>query len=418
EGIQALVEYLYYTVIPGGTKSLYTDAKLYVNCPVTRVQKEANGVTVFSAQTPNGQEFDYAVVSSTQWAAQLSMDFQGFSEAELPSAKITTAHTQHNISSCKLFFPLLETYWDKSQCPDCNIPQIIVTDTLVQDLYGLTWTSKPNGKGVLLASYTWEDDSLKLLPYTEKELVAIVLSKLKEITMSTLGEDITQYIDESLPVTIQWIKEPSYIGCAKLYRAHNEADNMLDLAYNQQYAAASNLYFAGENYGVEGGWTEPALRSALDCVIHMINNTADASFLCSTFNLDTDYPSWPVTVFADVSWQDTGINIPVNITTTITYISGTWTANPNDNGGKLYNANGNPAYINAQPGYTLAGKNVGSLIGKIGETIFLVGMETVIPAGLTGNLELCINDDLNAQYGAGLTDNQGNVMVQVTTVSS
>ncbi len=409
EGIQSLVEYLYYCEVPGGSSSLRKDATLYVNCSVDTIEKSGNGVKVYSSQTPNGEEFDNVVVSATQWAAQLSINFKGFSQEELPQAKITTSHTQHNISSCKLFFPLNETYWTKE---GHKIPQLIVTDTIVQDLYGLTWDSKPNDKGVLLASYTWEDDSLKLLPFDEQKLAEIVLARLAEITLQTTGEDITKYIDKTKPVSIQWITEPNYIGCSKLYRAHNESGNMLDLAYNQTYSQKSNLYFAGENYGVEGGWTEPALRSAMDCVVQMVKNTEGAKFNCATFNEDTDYPTWPITVFATSSWLDTGIYIPKGSNSTITYISGQWTANPEIDNGELYGPEGVP--ITAKPGYAMPGANEGALVGRIGEgEPFLIGRGVTIPSDLEGNLKVVINDDLNGEYGKGLTDNQGNLIFRV-----
>ena len=108
-----------------------------------------------------------------------------------------------------------------------------------------------------------------------------------------LGQDITEYIDKAKPVMIQWIKQATYIGCAKLYRAENEAGNQLDLSYNQQYGKKSCLYFAGENYGVEGGWTEPALRSGMDCVLHMLHH-AGAKFKDGGFDFAVDYPKWPV----------------------------------------------------------------------------------------------------------------------------
>ena len=289
EGIQGLVEYLFYVAAPNEEKSLYDSCKLFTKTPVKYVEKVDDGLLVKTDDNPDGTLFNFVTVSSTQWAAQLSMEFQGFSEQELPQAKRTTENTQHNISSCKLFFPLTKKYWE---IPGNEIPQIMVTDTFIQDMYGLSWNSKTEDNGVLLASYTWEDDSLKLLPFDTQELSALVLDKLREITLSTLQQDITQYIDTTKPVTIQWIKEPTYIGCAKLYRSHNEAGNMLDLSYNQNYSKASGLYFAGENYGVEGGWTEPALRSALDCVIQLLNNVG-ATFNDPNFNINYDYPKWP-----------------------------------------------------------------------------------------------------------------------------
>ena len=123
------------------------------------------------------------------------------------------------------------------------------------------------------------------------------------------------------------------------------------------------------------------------------------------------------TVQSKLAWQDTGINIASGTTVTITYKSGAWTSNPNDSGGELFNAAGNPNYIATQPGYTLDGAAEGALIGRIGASgqPFLVGNgPTVTPANQSGNLELCINDDLNGLYGAGLTDNIGTVTVKIS----
>jgi hypothetical protein len=54
---------------------------------------------------------------------------------------------------------------------------------------------------------------------------------------------------------------------------------------------------------------------------------------------------------------------------------------------------------------------MGALMGRIGGEggkVILIGDGPVsLPAGYSGNLELCINDDLKGHYGAGLTDNQG-----------
>ena len=255
-----------------------------------QVEKGADGKLLVTHKT-GAIVFDYVVVSSTEWATQMSLQFVGFDKwSELPQAKFAAQTIRHNISSCKVFFPMTERYWE---IKDNKIPQMLVTDSYIHDMYGLTWSSRPEDNGVLLASYTWEDDSLKLLPFDEQELSDLVVAKLKEITESTVGQDITKYIDKSKPVTIQWINEPTYVGCAKLYRARNEEYNMGDLAYNQKFGMASCLYFAGESYSVEGGWTEPALRSALDCVLQLPNHV-NAKFNARNFDFDRDYPKWPV----------------------------------------------------------------------------------------------------------------------------
>lgn len=124
-------------------------------------------------------------------------------------------------------------------------------------------------------------------------------------------------------------------------------------------------------------------------------------------------PPCDFNIKAKIKWQKTGITMNSNTKATIAYLDGLWTSNPNDNYGQLYNAAGNPTYINAKPGYTMPNENEGSLIGRIGETVFFIGMGVTTPSGLSGELELCINDDLNGIYGPGFTDNEGSINVQI-----
>jgi hypothetical protein len=124
-------------------------------------------------------------------------------------------------------------------------------------------------------------------------------------------------------------------------------------------------------------------------------------------------PPADFTVQANANWMDTGIAINPDTVATISYTGGLWTANPGDNSGQQYDANGNPVPIIAKPGYSMPGQNEGALIGRIGQTVFLIGMGITTAPGLAGELELCINDDLNGEYGAGLTDNTGSINVQI-----
>lgn len=128
-------------------------------------------------------------------------------------------------------------------------------------------------------------------------------------------------------------------------------------------------------------------------------------------------PTPVVTVQANVKWQKTGVVATPGMPLTVSYQSGLWTANPGDNGGVPYDAAGNPAYIDAKTGYTLSGQDEGALIGRIGDggTPFLIGNGLAVVPGVGGELELCINDDLNAIYGVGFADNLGSVKVQVKT---
>lgn len=118
-----------------------------------------------------------------------------------------------------------------------------------------------------------------------------------------------------------------------------------------------------------------------------------------------------VQVQARDPWQGTGVQINGQSWQLAVCTGGQWTANP---GTGMVGAAGHPG-LTAKPGYTLPGQAEGALIGRIGENgaPFLVGNQAQLPRGQQGELQLCINDDLAGLYGAGLSDNQGSLSVEV-----
>ncbi|ELS02409.1 phosphatidylserine decarboxylase [Xenococcus sp. PCC 7305] len=116
---------------------------------------------------------------------------------------------------------------------------------------------------------------------------------------------------------------------------------------------------------------------------------------------------------ATQAWQNAGY-VNTGDGYNINYVGGLWTANPEVNNGNLYNANGSDITA-TQDGYPLVGAKEGALIGRVGNNpSFLIGNGASIPSGQAGHLQLCINDDLEGQYGAGLTDNEGQITVSIT----
>ncbi len=122
-----------------------------------------------------------------------------------------------------------------------------------------------------------------------------------------------------------------------------------------------------------------------------------------------------LTVDAKTKWLNTGLALNSGNTVTVEYTGGEWTANPETG---FTSANGNPSFI-AKPGYTLPGADEGALCGRIGTSgeVFLIGNTKEFPVNNSGNLFLCINDDLNGIYGAGFTDNQGSINVSINVTA-
>lgn len=115
------------------------------------------------------------------------------------------------------------------------------------------------------------------------------------------------------------------------------------------------------------------------------------------------------------SWQTVGY-VNEGQTYTLKYKGGQWTSNPQLNNGNLFDANGDPSVQATQAGYPMMGQNEGALVARIGNNEpFLIGDGPVTtPVGHTGPLQLVINDDLQGLYGAGLTDNEGQIILEIT----
>ncbi|WP_248749296.1 hypothetical protein [Pseudomonas sp. MWU15-20650] len=153
------------------------------------------------------------------------------------------------------------------------------------------------------------------------------------------------------------------------------------------------------------GTPAPEMASALAGAGFDAASTSDA--------VNVLYPI-TLTVQANEAWQASGLTVTGRQVTRIS-AQGQWTANP-ANG--MSGPAGNPAYI-APARYTLPGAAEAALIGKIGNNApFLVGVAVQAPTGQSGPLQLCINDDLDGVYGAGLRDNIGTLQVNLQTKSS
>lgn len=177
----------------------------------------------------------------------------------------------------------------------------------------------------------------------------------------------------------------------------------------------NGFYYGGQQTGFShsnGGFGD--LESNPHNLVHGMVGGNNASVWADT--------GTPFTVDSRTPWQATTINISPSETVLVTFATGAWTADPSDNNGNLYGASGSPDIIVPanQPLYPVVNVPIGALVGKVGTTgtPFLIGDGLVVPDSTSGLLYLCINDDLTGAYGAGLTDNIGQIVVNLMATPS
>ncbi|KPA88327.1 flavin monoamine oxidase family protein [Pseudomonas sp. RHF3.3-3] len=212
------------------------------------------------------EDFDSVVLTLPSWLIETTIQLVGFTEQMLPFQIRNAYQTAHWETSCKVFAPLQKRFFSDAH----GIPQAMVTDSLIHDVYTYRYNeSYPND--CILLSYTWEDDATKLAIFSDRELVAKCIAELDRILLraSNINRRISPYIDADKARVHRWITDRNALGAARLYRPGTYYDVIDLMSYNRNYSAGSGLYLCGESFCVDAGWTEPCLRGAVDTVIHL-----------------------------------------------------------------------------------------------------------------------------------------------------
>lgn len=301
-GLGALAESLLF-IKPGETRqSLYEHLidhrqGLLTSSSVTKLKKLNSGkIRVYydwNVADPERvkKEFidvDSVVMTLPSWLIETQITLENFNQKMLPFEIISAYKTAHWETSCKVYAPLKKSFLSQNT----TIPQTIVTDSLIHDIYTYRYNNNYTYDCILL-SYTWEDDATKLLFFSDEELVEKCIDELDRILLKStnINQKISPYIAREQAVVQRWMNDKHSLGCAKLYRAGTYYDAVSLMKYNRDYSHASGLYLCGESFSVDAGWTEPCFRGAIDTVINLCAKT-QASFN-GGFTLQ-DYPEYRV----------------------------------------------------------------------------------------------------------------------------
>src|SRR5205085_993680 len=151
------------------------------------------------------------VMSPPTWAMQIETPMIDFDPVtQWPFAVQTSFAMSHWIRSCKVMYALTERYWS---APGSRIPQLLSTDTQLQGVYAWAVGTDP---GILLVSYTWEDDANKFLAQGFQPTLAENLLEVLDgilLRCENVQQRISPYVDRSQPpVIMQWSLMPTYLA--------------------------------------------------------------------------------------------------------------------------------------------------------------------------------------------------------------
>lgn len=234
--------------IPNALYQNLKEGSVIVNASVKKISYTDNTVTVLyqpdKTQSLISVKAD-AVLVTTSAKAALFIDF----EPPLPTAKMEALKSVHYGSSTKVVLTFSEKFWEKEGIYGGKS----ITDRASRFIYYPSHSFPGNDKiGVLLASYTWAEDSLFLLALSDDDLKEMVLKDLALIH----GDHIRSLCTGVL--VKKWSLDPHSHGAFALFTPYQHLEYANELFKNE-----GRIHFAGEHTAFPHAWIETAMKSAI-----------------------------------------------------------------------------------------------------------------------------------------------------------
>lgn len=221
---------------------------ILLNSKVQRITRSHRGVTVSYQRDQDSSlhhvNADIVLVTTTTKAA-LYMDF----EPPLTIQKMEALRSVHYDSSTKILLTFSERFWERDGIRGGKS----ITDRPSRFIYYPSHGFPGNDSiGVLLASYTWSDDSLLFLGASDEELKELVLRDLVLLH----GERVRALCTGVL--VKKWSQDPYSHGAFALFTPYQHLEYAAEL-----FRSEGRVHFAGEHTAFSHAWIETAMKSAI-----------------------------------------------------------------------------------------------------------------------------------------------------------
>ncbi|XP_030193975.1 L-amino-acid oxidase isoform X2 [Gadus morhua] len=219
-----------------------------LNSRVKQITHSDTGVNVFYLKGKDSPQIklsaDAVLVTTTAKAARL-IEF----DPPLTPGKRHALSSVHYDSSTKIILTFSRRFWED----DCIKGGKSITDRPSRFIYYTSHKFPKNPDiGVLLASYTWSDDSLLFQGLGEEELKEVALKDLELIHGEQVWDLCTGVVVK------KWSSDPYSLGAFAMFTPYQHTEIASEL-----FHAQGRVHFAGEHTGFSHAWIETAMKAAI-----------------------------------------------------------------------------------------------------------------------------------------------------------
>uniref|UniRef100_A0A3Q2Q494 Amine oxidase n=1 Tax=Fundulus heteroclitus TaxID=8078 RepID=A0A3Q2Q494_FUNHE len=225
---------------------------IHLNAKVQGIDHSNDNVTVVykENQQLTKVQADAALVTTTAKAA-LYMDFN----PPLSVPKMVALRSVHYDSATRITLTFSEKFWENDGIKGGKS----VTDRPSRFIYYQSYSFPKNPTiGVILASYTWSDDSLLFLGASDEELKEVLLKDLAAIH----GDHVRSLCTGIL--VKKWSQDPYSHGAFALFTPYQHVDYAAEL-----FRSEGRIHFAGEHTAFPHAWIETSMKSAIRAAVNI-----------------------------------------------------------------------------------------------------------------------------------------------------
>ncbi|NTI26900.1 FAD-dependent oxidoreductase (plasmid) [Rhizobium rhizogenes] len=238
---------------------------------VMTIEKEREKIKV---KVRGGMSALYDKVVVTSGLANIQLRHLITSETSLLGAEVNRAvEASHMVGASKLFLLTERKFWLDHQLSPC-----VLTVGIAKSLYCLDYEPhNPNGKGLVLVSYTWEQDSHKLLTVVCKKKRLALLRR-------DIGRAYPEFAKHLVPangnydanvIQHDWLTDPNAGGAFKLNRRGEDiySESLFFQPFHEINGSNdTGIYLTGCSCSFTGGWAEGAIQTACNAVCAIIKS--------------------------------------------------------------------------------------------------------------------------------------------------
>ena len=222
---------------------------LHLNEKVIKIQQATNGVTIYSRKEQSGEictyQGDYSIVT-------IPFSVLQFVEVEPRSSfsagKWKAIRELHYVVSTKIGLQFSQRFWEKEGLFGGQS----ITDLPIHFSYYPSHHFGPDKGGVIISSYTWEDDTVPWESQLPNERIQQSLENLAKIYGNVVYETFVA------GTSYNWGLDPNSGGGFSMFKPNQELELFPYMATPE-----GRVHFAGEHTALPHGWIQGTIESGI-----------------------------------------------------------------------------------------------------------------------------------------------------------